>query len=215
VAHAVRRGRGPEIIRLLVEHGADVDRPGGETWRGLVPLRTPYQHAVLRNRPEVADELARLGAATEVAPEDLAVAAVARGERPELAGPFDVDQQEVLILSALEGNLDAVVEAVGPDFAGVVGGSPHGPLLGHAAWVGSADAVRRLLERGADPTGRTNAPFDTPLAIAALGSQWHRIPGRDYVAVAELLVAAGNEVEPRFAEVAHGPLEAWLEERLA
>jgi hypothetical protein len=215
VAHAVRRGRGPEVVRLLVEHGADVDRPGGETWRGLVPLRTPYRHAVLRNMREVADELARLGASTDVAPEDLAVAAVARGERAEVDGPFDVDQQEVLILSALHGNLDTVVEAVGPDFSGVVGGSPHGPLLGHAAWVGSVDAVRALLDAGADPSARTNAPFDTPLAIAALGSQWHRIPGRDYVGVAELLVEAGAVVEPRFLEVAHGPLEAWLERRLA
>ena len=53
VAHAVRRGRGPETIELLVSHGADVDRPGGETWRGNVPLRTPYQHAVLRGKDEL------------------------------------------------------------------------------------------------------------------------------------------------------------------
>ena len=52
VAHAVRRGRGPELVRLLVERGAELDRPGGETWRGDVPLRTPYQHAVLRNRTD-------------------------------------------------------------------------------------------------------------------------------------------------------------------
>jgi hypothetical protein len=32
--------------------------------------------------------------------------------------------------------------------------------------------------------------------------------------VAELLVAAGAELEPRFAEVAEGPLASWLEERL-
>jgi hypothetical protein len=34
------------------------------------------------------------------------------------------------------------------------------------------------------------------------------------VAVAELLVAAGNEIEPRFLEVADGPLYDWLEARL-
>ncbi len=54
VAHAVRRGCGPETIELLVSHGADVNRPGGETWRGDVPLRTPYQHAVLRGKDELA-----------------------------------------------------------------------------------------------------------------------------------------------------------------
>jgi len=104
---------------------------------------------------------------------------------------------------------------VGPDYSGVVGGSPGGPLLGHAAWVGKPDVVRRLLEAGADPNGLTEAQFDTPLAIAALGSGNHRAPGRDYVAVAELLVAAGNEIEPRFLEVAGGPLYDWLETRSA
>jgi hypothetical protein len=32
--------------------------------------------------------------------------------------------------------------------------------------------------------------------------------------VAELLTAAGNELEPRFLEVAEGPLYDWLDERL-
>ena len=50
VAHAVRRGRGAETIELLAANGADLDRPGGETWRGDVPLRTPYQHAFLRGK---------------------------------------------------------------------------------------------------------------------------------------------------------------------
>jgi hypothetical protein len=104
-----------------------------------------------------------------------------------------------------------VVDAVGPDFRGVVGGSPELPLIGHAAWVGSAKAVRRLLELGADPLARGDAEYDTPLAIAALGSQHHALPDRDYVAVAELLVAARNVIEPRFLDVADGPMAAWLE----
>ena len=134
IAHAVRRGRGPEAVRLLAERGGDVNGPGGETWRGDVPRRTPYQHAVLRSRDDVAAALRELGANTTVADEDLAVAAVARGEAARLPAAFDVDQQEVLILAALWGRLDAVVDAVGPDFAGVVGGSPEGTLLQHAAW---------------------------------------------------------------------------------
>jgi len=44
-----------------------------------------------------------------------------------------------------------------------------------------------------------------------LGSQHHALPGRDYVAVVEALVAAGAELEERFAEVAHGPLADWLD----
>ena len=215
VAHAVRRGRGPELIRLLAEHGADLDRPGGETWRGDVRLRTPYQQAFLRGRDDLLETLRELGAATDVDEDDLAVAAVVRGKRPAtpLPADFDPDQQEVLILAALQkGRLELVVEQLGTQFTGVVGGSPSGTLLHHAAWVGDAALVERLLDLGADPVAPSGAEFDTPLAWAALGSQEWREPGRDYVAVAELLLAAGAELEARFAEVAEGPLATFVAE---
>ena len=217
VAHAVRRGCGPVMIELLVSHGADVDRPGGETWRGNVPLRTPYQHAVLRGKDDLAELLARLGASTDVDPADAAVAAIARGERPEAALPatLDPDAQEVIVLSALRGELDLVLDVVGPAFRGDVGGSPEGTLLHHAAWVGSPELVERLLERGADPVALSGAHFETPLAWAVFASHHHETaPDRDYVGVAERLVAAGAELERRFLDVADGPLAAWCQSRL-
>jgi ankyrin repeat protein len=208
VAHAVRRGRGPDAIELLAAHGADIDAPGGETWRGDVPLRTPYQHAVLRARDDVAETLRRLGADTSVAEADRAVAALARGEAPPATLPpaLDVDQQEVAILAALGGHLAVVVGALGPNFAGVVGGSPTGTLLQHAAWVGAPALVRELLDRGADPPAGA-------LDWCAHGSQAHELPGRDHVAVAEALVAAGATITPDQVEEADGPLHDWLAER--
>jgi ankyrin repeat protein len=212
-AHAVRRGRGPETIKLLVSHGADLDRPGGETWRGNVPRRTPYQHAVLRGNDDLAQQLAKLGASTDVDPADAAVASIARGERPTTPLPdtLDPDAQEVLVLSAQRGHLDLVLDLVGPEFRGVVGGSPPGTLLHHAAWIGSVENVERLLERGADPVAR--AHFDTPLAWAAHGSRDYDDPDGDHVGVAERLVAADAEIEPRFLELADGPLAEWLQSR--
>jgi ankyrin repeat protein len=211
----VRRGRGPAFLRLLAEYGADLNRPGGETWRGDVPLRTPYQHAVLRGRVDVAESLAELGSETTISEEDRAFGAIARGEHPATALPraFYVDAQEVVIMAALQGHLEVVLETVGPNFSGVVGGSPHGPLLGYAAWVGNADVVRRLLEAGADPDEHAQAEFGSPLAVAAHGSGYAGNRG-DYVAVAELLVEAGNRVDPRMLEMAAGRLYDWLEERL-
>src|SRR4051812_25305829 len=103
----VRRGRGPQYLRLLVEHGADLEHKGGETWRGSVPLRTAFQHAVLRGREDSARTLAELGAEETVDPDDLAVAAIARGERPErVPETLDVDGQEVVILAALRGHME-------------------------------------------------------------------------------------------------------------
>jgi hypothetical protein len=206
----VRRGRGPETIELRLAR-ADVDRPGGETWRGDVPLRTPYQHAVLRGRTS-SRRLAQLGASTSVDPADAAVASIARGERPTTPLPetLDPDAQEVIVLSAQSGNLDLVIDLVGPLFSGVVFGSPAGTLLHHAAWIGSVANAERLLERGADPTAR--AHFDTPLAWAAHGSRDYG-PDGDHVGVAERLVAADAAIEPRFLELADGPLAEWLQSR--
>jgi ankyrin repeat protein len=217
LVHAVRRECGPAMLRLLAEHGAELDRRGGEWSTPPEQWRTAYQNAVLRGRVEAAALLAELGASTEVAAEDLAVAALARGETPATplppAGELSADAQETLILAALRGRLDAVVDALGPDFFGHVGGGPPGTLLHHASWVGDAAIVGRLLARGADPVAPSGAEFDTPIAWAALGSQGHAIPGRDYVAVVQRLLAAGAQLEPRLAGVAEGPLAGWLADR--
>ena len=200
IRFAVRRGASPEMLRLLCEHGATPDDDA-------------YENAVLRGREDLAATLEELGAPTEVSPEVRAVAAVARGERATLPEDLDPDAREVLILAALRGRLDAVVDALGPAFAGSVGGGPSGQLLHHACWVGDPAVVRRLLERGADPVARSGAEGGTPVAWAALGSQYHGLPGRDYVAVVEALLQAGAELEPRSADVAEGPLAQWLEAR--
>lgn len=148
---------------------------------------------MLRNRHDVVALLTDLGAATDVVPGDRAVAAVARGERPTepLPDEPDNDQQEVLALAALGGQLDAVVERYGPGFFAHVGGGPPGTLLHHAAWVGNPALVTRLLELGADPVARSGAEFDTPREWAELASRdCARLPGRDYDTVAALLDTA-------------------------
>ena len=79
-----------------------------------MPLRTAYQHALLRNRTDAARLLAELGASTAVAPEDEAVPRwpAASGPNPPLPDELAPDPQEVLILAALRGQLGAVIQAV-------------------------------------------------------------------------------------------------------
>ena len=215
LVHAVRRGRSLDFVRLLVERGAALDRRGGEWSTAPRDYKTAYQNAVLRGRDDVVELLAELGASTELMPEDGAVAALARGEHspygvPETLSP---DAQEAIVLSALNGRTDVVVDAVGPNFFGHFGGGPPGTLLHHAAWQGKADVVRRLLARSADPSAGSGADFDTPLAWAVHGARYNG-GGGEYVAVAEALVDAGAELERRFVDEPAGALTAWLEERL-
>ncbi|HEY1595842.1 MAG TPA: ankyrin repeat domain-containing protein, partial [Thermoleophilaceae bacterium] len=125
------------------------------------------------------------------------------------------DAQEVLILAVLQSeHFDTIVDELGPNYFGHVGGGPPGTLLHHASWVGNPAIVDPLLERGADPVAKSGAQFDTPIAWAALGSRAYRAQGRDYVAVVERLLEAGATLEERLVEVAAGPLADWLEQHL-
>jgi ankyrin repeat protein len=150
LVHAVRRGRGPECLKLLYEHGAELEHRGGEEWRGRdIRRRTAYQHAVLRSQHDNAALLASLGADTRVDDDDLAVA-----DLRHPGTPLDYDQQEVVCLRAGHGDLERVIEVFGPNFRGVVFGSPEATLLEHAAWAGREDLVRALLAAGAEVTPR-------------------------------------------------------------
>ena len=178
-----------------------------------VEYRTAYRNAVLRGSDDLVALLAEARRSTEVTPGDHAVAALARGERPggPAAGGARHQQQEVVILAALGGHLEPGVEALGAGFFGHVGGGPPGTLLHHAAWVGSA-ALARVCSGAAPIPSRLRRGVRPPLRGRRSARSTTTLAGRDYVAVADHLVAAGARVEPHFAEVAEGPLAEWLED---
>ena len=179
VAHAVRRGRGPRV-RAAARRArrrprpARAARPGAATCRCGRPTSTPCCAAATTSARRARGARRRRPTSTRRGRRG------GRGRaRRAPAGPLpatlDPDAQEVLVLAALRGRLDAVVDAVGPGFAGVVGGSPEGTLLHHAAWVGDPDVVARCSPRGADPRAAAGPEHATPLAWAAHGSQYHEL----------------------------------------
>ena len=128
-------------------------RPGAATCRSGRPtsmrvLRGRDEHGAGARRARRVDR-----ARTQVT---RAVAALARGERPSTARSRAARPrpQEVIVLAALRGASRRRRRAVGPDFRGVVGGSPEGTLLHHAAWVGLAGAgPRRCSSAAPTPSG--------------------------------------------------------------
>ena len=182
-------------MRLLAERGADLEHHGGETWRKPSGCAPPTSTRSCAGATDVAAALEELGARTDVEFDDLAIAAIARGERPPVVPTdLDWDQQEVIMLAEA---LPLVIELYGPDFKGVIGGSPVVSLVSIASWLGDVERVRALLAAGA--------------VVRTGWAPWSAARGR--VEIAELLVAAGAVIEPEHVEHADGPLAEWLAAR--
>jgi ankyrin repeat protein len=195
------------VIRLLVEHGADVNAREDDG-------RTAYAGAVLNGRDDLVAVLEELGVEPVAGPAerlagafahwDLDAARAALREEPEL---------DTRIRSAI---VDFAV-AHGPDGAAALdelglgielrGWDDHGPLHS-AAWRGDALTVDALVDRGAEVEARAKTPLATPLGWAIHGSL-HGPPG-DHLAVARRLVAAGAQIDLAEAEAGADDLAEYL-----
>jgi ankyrin repeat protein/GNAT superfamily N-acetyltransferase len=160
------RGEAPaEMLRLLAEHGADLEASFDGSGR------TPYGLAVRSGRRDLAEALVSLGAQRRVEPLDELIGACLAGDRvaaeglavghPEAARLLRTSEADVLARAASRGQRAAVeilldlgvpVDARGPD--------------GETALQATDDAVLAalLVARGAD--GKKRAPEDTRHAAA-------------------------------------------------
>ena len=163
---AVRSEASAEMVRLLVEHGADLEASFDGTGR------TPYGVAVRSGRPDLAELLASLGARRRAMPLDELIGACLGGdgatarrvaiEHPDAARLLRTAEADALGRWAADGRREAVailldlgvpVDARGP--SGLT-------ALQEAMRCDDAELVARLVERGAD-LGK-HAPVDGPHA---------------------------------------------------
>ncbi|HVZ30025.1 MAG TPA: ankyrin repeat domain-containing protein, partial [Asticcacaulis sp.] len=177
---AVRRGHSAEIIRILINAGADIDAVRGDG-------RTAYAMAVVSGQTRVADVLKSLGADTRLSPLDTFVA----GQDSEVPAASALSPENARLLTQLaeSGNRDAVANLIK---AGVpVGARGDGGItaLHYAAWRGDAGMMKLLIDAGAPLDVRDNMYNAPPSGFLHHGAT-HYGHG-DYAQGARLLIAAG------------------------
>ena len=200
--HAIVRGRSLPIIELILDAGADVNKP----WTRWDVGRRPLALAARAGHLAAYDLLVARGATADLDPVDEAVLAVARGEsdrlpaaRPPGLGNATDHSEWLLGQFAHLGRLDVVrslLDAGMPvDTPGWSGFTP----LQHAAAHGRVQMVRLLLDRGADPARQAWDDDDdgygpNALNFAVWGLRASRAADGDYPATVRTLLAAGAPV---------------------
>jgi hypothetical protein len=194
--HAIARGRGLTILRMLLDAGADPNLPWDRWDRGRRPLALAARCGHLA----AYELLASRGATAELDPVDAAVLAVARGESvrlpeappPSLGNPEKHDYGWVLGQFAVLGRTDVVRSLLDAGMDVDTRGWSNFTPLDQAAMHGRTETVRLLIERGAD---LEDCAFDeegpTPLDCALWGLRNNRADDGDYAGTVAALLAAG------------------------
>jgi ankyrin repeat protein/GNAT superfamily N-acetyltransferase len=155
---AVRPEASEQMLRLLVEHGADLEASFDGSGR------TPYGLAVRSGRPDLAELLATLGAQRRAEPLDellgaclAADGATARrlaAEHPEAVRLLRTTEAGTLARWAASGRREAVEVLLDLGVAVDARGPGGLTALQEASACGHDELVALLLERGADPGKR-------------------------------------------------------------
>ena len=171
---AARKNFDPRV-RLLVEHGVPVDRPGRRDGR------TPYEAALMFGNHEIANYLAAHGAARVAQSADQRFAAACIAGRTDEARALLAAQPSLRDALGVHGRVELVrraVEAHRPDGVRLMvelgfelAAPGHATPLHEAAWQGDLAMVRVLVELGASTEARDPAYRATPLGWASHNHQ--------------------------------------------
>jgi hypothetical protein len=194
--HAISRGRGPAIIAMLLDAGADVNLP----WDRWDVGRRPLALAARCGHLAAYELLAANGATANLDSVDAAVLAVARGESvrlpravpPTLGTPDGDDYGWILGQFALLGRTDIVRALLDSGLPVDTRGWSNFTPLDQAAMHGRTQTVRLLIDRGADLHDcAIDDDGPTPLDCALWGLRNNRADDGDYHGTVQALLAAG------------------------
>lgn len=200
LCHAIQSGNS-EKLRLLVEHGVDVNKPQDD--------RSPYQLALLAGNEDFANYLLTQGAVKiELAESDRFRMACLKPDR-ELARELR-DKNPALIEEVLRASPDILEHAVAlpaPDALLLmlelgfdVNHVTFRSALHQAAWLGRIDMMKLLIDAGADATLRDHFYFGPPLAWALQNNQPAAAEFLDHCAM-DIFTAAARENLPQLEKL--------------
>jgi ankyrin repeat protein len=195
---AIRADCGPDLVELLLAHGADPNAPGRDG-------RSPYRVALSRGRRGLAELLRRHGAPDDATGAELLVAACLDADHAEaeylLAGEPGLldrlgdDDQAAIVRASGAGKTDAVALMLDLGFPLDARGENGATPLHAAAHTGSADTARLLVARGADVEALDTNWDSPPLVWAVVGSgeRPRTNPDADWLATVRALLDAGAD----------------------
>ena len=211
---AIRRNQHYDIVKLLVDHGADISL---RTANG----RTPWNLARRHGRDDVVRLLEAFGAKPEpLTPQDALLDTCARGDaitagtlrNADVIAALDIDDLRMMIDAAIRGAAPVVSACLAAGFPVNTVDDFGATALHHAAIQGHADIVQELLRHGADHTIEDREHTATPLGWACFGADYVSNADGDYVATVKALVSGGAKPSPNANLPAHEGVRAVLSE---
>ncbi|MHC4924354.1 MAG: ankyrin repeat domain-containing protein [Planctomycetota bacterium] len=192
---AARKSPDPDVVRLLLGHGASLDAADREN-------RTPREVAHLHGRTVIADMLHESGEpALDASTADDLLSACCRGDagdadalvrsHPSLAAEVPEPDREVLVQMARERNAVAVRLLLQSGLDPGIRGDAGGTALHHAAFLGDLPTVRTVLEHNPPMEQHCHLYDATPLVWAQHASFFMPHPEGAYPAVVDLLLGSG------------------------
>jgi len=196
--HVAARRWDVSMVERLVEHGADVSRRRTDG-------ATPHALAELYGNPEIAAWLLAHGAADELSPLERFIAACARGDHraadallattPALRSELRPEHHLMLHRPAESGNAAVLDAMLACGFNPEAKDKDNVTPLHRAAMGGHVEAVRVLLQHGADVNARDGMFAASPLVWTVEGRRNARRHPGDHVGVARALIDAGSPLD--------------------